>query len=51
MVSGGRMETALWYLVVVSVSSSVDTTDTTTANYPGDKMPLPQATTGQTERT
>ena len=49
--SGGRMETALWYLVVVSVSSSVDTTDTTTANYPGDKMPLPQATTGQTERT
>ena len=43
--SGGRMETALWYLVVVSLSSSVDTTGTTTANYPGDKMPLPQATT------
>ena len=49
--SGGRMETTLWYLVVVSLSSSVDTTGTTTANYPGDKMPLPHATTGRTQRT
>ena len=45
------METALWYLVVVSVSSSVDTTDTTTGNYPSDKVPLPQAATGRNERT
>ena len=49
--SGGRVEAALWYLGVVSLSLSVDTTDTTTGNYPGDKVPLPQAATGRTERT
>ena len=41
--SKGRVETALWYLGVVSLSLSVDTTDTTTGNYPCDKVPLPQA--------
>ena len=40
-VSGGRVEMALWYLGVVSLSLSVDTTDTTTGNYPSDKVPLP----------
>ena len=32
-------------LGVVSLSLSVDTTDTTTGNYPCDKVPLPQAAT------
>ena len=49
--SGGRVEAALWYLGVVSLSLYVDTTDTTTGNYPSDKVPLPQAATGRTERT
>ena len=39
--SRGRVEMALWYLGVVSLSLSVDTTDTTTGNYPSDKVPLP----------
>ena len=36
--------------VRVSVVVSVAATDTTTADYPGDKVPLPSATTGRPMR-
>ena len=44
-VSGERIGTALWWCFVVvgmrvSVVVSVAATDTTTADYPGDKVPL-----------
>ena len=36
--------------VRLSVVVSVATTDNTTADYPGDKVPLPSATTGRPVR-
>ena len=36
--------------VRLSVVVSVAATDTTTADYPGDKVPLPSATTGRPVR-
>ena len=45
------MGTALCYLVAMSLLSSVYTTGTTAGNYPGDKVPLTEATTSQPVRT